>query len=65
VACNNAAFAEDNRAAWRHRLDLLDAQLARGHILAPLVRDRLARRRDEIASILGHPTPALDQQART
>lgn len=65
LACNNAAFTEDNRTAWHHRLALLDAQLARGHILAPLVRDRLARHRDEIASLLGHPTPAPDQQART
>lgn len=65
LACNNAAFTEDNRAAWRHRLALLDVQLARGDILAPLVRDRLVRRRDEIASFLGYPTPAPDQQART
>ena len=37
LACNNAAFTEDNRAAWRHRLALLDVQLARGEAFADQV----------------------------
>ncbi|KUM67174.1 hypothetical protein [Streptomyces curacoi] len=65
LACNNAAFTETNTAAWCNQLALLNAQLERGGILPPLVRDRLARRRDGISTFLDKPLPTNASEAST
>ncbi|MGW1501986.1 hypothetical protein ACWCQW_26040 [Streptomyces mirabilis] len=65
LACNNAAFTEANTAAWRNQLVLLASQLTRADILPPLVRDRPARRRDEIGTFLNKTLPANASEGST
>jgi hypothetical protein len=50
LACRNAAFSEDNTAAWHTQLSAIDEELAQA-ALAPYVAHRLAERRRQISKI--------------
>ena len=52
LECRNVALTQDNRAALREHLTILDRQLTNPARLAPLVRHRLQQQRDQLAAIL-------------